>query len=137
MSGTANPIRGEQRIRLDADYVMRPSHEALQAIEDQTGLSMFRLSMQATSGDMKGLNIAIIVTECIKADLRHTGKADQADRWDVNRVGKLLMDTEGGLFEVIKKLIPLLNDAITGKYTSKGEAKPAVAKKTKDTPAGA
>lgn len=135
----ANTIRGEQIITLDTDYVMRPSFSAIQAIEDATGLSLFELAMNAATGKMRGVHVAIIVTELIKADLRHAGKGAQAGHWKVEKVGELLMEHQDGLLGAIKALIPILNDAATGGYTAQGEAKAAAVTAgqdpTADTPA--
>lgn len=134
----ANPIRGEQRITLGGEgYVMRPTFAAIQAIEDATGLGLFDLGMQAEGGRLRAGHVAIIVAEFVKADLLHQKKS--VEFWNANRVGELLLESEGGLFEAIKSLVTILGSALTGGYTAKGEAKAATetdGKKT-DTPAAA
>lgn len=134
---SANPIRGEQRIMLDAEYIMRPSYAALQAIEDQTGLSVTELALAAAKRTLKSRHIEIIVTECVKAELRASGKIVNDAHWKLDRVGELLVEGEGGLLAVGTKLINFLGQAATGGYTAKGEAKAVPAGPTEDTPAAA
>lgn len=132
---TANEIRGEQAILLEGvTYVMRPSWQALQAIEDQTGLSIVELGARAEVGRLRGLQIAVIVTECIKADLRHQGKGREADAWDAQIVAGKLMESDGGIVAAIKQLPPFLRDAVTGRYNAKGEAKAAVGETADGSP---
>ncbi|WP_052730460.1 GTA-gp10 family protein [Sphingomonas sp. SRS2] len=132
---SANEIRGEQAILLDGiTHVMRPSWAALQAIEDATGMSIVELGARAEMGRLRGLQIAVVVTECIKADLRHHGKSREADAWDVNVVAAKLMEADGGLVAAIKQLPPFLRDAVTGRYTAKGEAKAAVGDPAGESP---
>jgi hypothetical protein len=59
--------RGEVTIDLDARYVMRPSYEAIEAIENQTGRGVVALVNLAAQNEMRMSEAAIIVTECIKA----------------------------------------------------------------------
>jgi len=135
---TANARRGEQTVMLEGvEYVMRPSFAAIEAIETKTGKALAELMILATAAKLKGVEIAVIVTECVKADLRQRGRGAEADMWQERRVAELLMDAEGGLFKMITDLVGFLKAAATGEYTSKGELKAAAGSPTGDIPAAA
>lgn len=134
----ANERRGEQIVTLGGhEYVMRPSWQAIEAIEAKTGKALAELTILATAAKLKGLEIATIVTECVKADLRHRDKGAEADMWKVERVAELLMDGEGGFFKVITDMVGFLRDAATGRYTAKGEVKAVAGDPTRGIPAAA
>lgn len=141
---TANTVRGEQMILIEGhSYTMRPSFQAIQAFEDQLGMSAIELGLKAEQGKLRGIQIAIIVTECVRADLRHQGKGREADAWKAETVAEKLMEADGGLLAAITLMPPFLRAVITGGYTAKGEAKAVAEEKAgdanamTDTPAAA
>jgi hypothetical protein len=109
----ANPHRGEISVTLGgADYVLRPTFEAMVAIEEQIG-SLIDLAAQVES-KASGLTIkqlSVIVGECIKAHGRETGnKLTAGTRAEV--VAKMIYET--GLLKVYPVLGPLLTAMLTG-----------------------
>lgn len=135
----ANEVRGEVSIELDgAPYVLRPTYEALVAIETQTQCSLSILAMAAQFGTLSIVNAAIIVTECVKAQGKALLAADDPSgrvmtMFGLQRVGELIL--ESGLKTVFAPLATLLRNAITGGYTATGEPKATAT--TTGTPAAA
>lgn len=131
----ANEKRGEIELELaGVSFVLRPSFEAIQAFETQTGKSLIELAQAAGEGTMSLANAAIVATECIKA----WGKATDnmtARAVNVRRIGELIFESPGGLMVTLKKLEILLFMAATGGVTSAGELKP-VTTKTAETSTG-
>ena len=125
----ANESRGEVSITLDGvDYVMRPSYEAISAIEDQTGSGLIALAEQAQRGTMKLETLATIVTEAVRAWGRAAGPDASADQraardFGARRVGELIL--EGGILPAMSRAGVMLLLAATGGVTSSGEVKPA------------
>lgn len=133
---TANKTRGEMVLTLEGvDYVLRPTHEALLTIQDQTDKPARRLAEAALSGDLTTKEAAVIATEFMRAQGHAIG--DQAMvQFNANRVHTLLMEMEGGFIGAMRLLSPLLALAVSGGYTAQGELKAPVTKK-KATPTGA
>lgn len=120
---TANKTRGEVSLELEgAEYVLRPSYEAISAIEAQTDRSLIDLARAAGDGALKLGESAIIVTECIKAHGRATDDKAMAS-FNAGRVGELILQADGGLLIAMKRLELLLFMAATGGYTGSGEVK--------------
>lgn len=133
---TANKTRGELTLSLEGvDYILRPSYEAILAFEEQTGTGIRRLADSAAKGDLTSKEVAIIATECMRAQGRAVDDKMMA-AFNINRVHQLLMEADGGFVEVMLGLSVMLILATTGGYTSQGEIKAPVAKK-KATPTGA
>lgn len=129
--------RGEVTIDLDAQYVMRPSYEAIEAIESQTGRGVVALVNLAAQGEMKLGEAAIIVTECIKAwgKQQVTGgdpspEAKSAAGANVKKVAALIY--EAGLVKATERCAIVLMAAATGGVTATGEWKPATETVTPD-----
>lgn len=121
----ANKTRGEISLELDGcEYVLRPSFEAISAFEAQTNRSLIDLARAAGEGQLKTGEAAIIVTECIRAHGRATDDKAMAS-FNTSRVGELMIEADGGLLIVTKRLELLLFMAATGGYTGSGEVKAA------------
>lgn len=130
MGATANPVRGEMTFDLDgADYVLRPSFEAIVAIEEQTGKTQVELAQMASDGRLTVMDAAVVVTECIKAQGRALLAAGQDDQrmtaFNKKTVGELIQSSPGGVVLATQKLALLLFMAASGGYTPKGEVKAA------------
>lgn len=121
---TANPDRGEHELALDGvDYVLRPSHQAIRAIERVTERSLLDLTRLGNVGGLTVDECAAIAVELIRAG---AGKDDQAtSNVGVARVGELIF--EAGLHKAMARLTLCLIDAASGGRTASGEAKPAPA----------
>ncbi len=120
---TANKTRGEVSLELEgAEYVLRPSYEAISAFETQTNRSLIDLARAAGDGELKLSESAIIVTECIKAHGRAIDDKAMA-AFNAARVGELILQADGGLLIAMKRLELLLFMAATGGYTGSGEVK--------------
>lgn len=132
---TANEKRGEIDLDLAGErFVLRPSYEAINAFETQTGKSVIELAREAGDGTMSLSHAAFVATECIKAWGKSTENAT-ARAVNARRVGELIFEAPGGLMVTLKKLEILLFMAATGGVTSAGELKP-VTTKTAETSTG-
>lgn len=119
----ANEERGEIALDLSGvEYVMRPSYQAIQAIEAKTGKGLLALARDAA--DLTLTEAAIIATECIKAHGKHTGDEMRA-RYSPDKIAELMLETDGGLAACLGRLSALLMVAATGGYTATGELKAA------------
>ncbi len=134
---TEPTTRGEVSITLDATYTMRPSYEAIEAIEAQTGRGIVALVNMAAQGEMSLRNAAIIVTECIKAwgkQCIEAGDASPEARSAAGakpeRVSKLIH--EHGIVQATQRCSIVLMGAASGGVTATGEWKPATVKATPD-----
>lgn len=116
--GGANPHRGEIEVDLEGvAHVLRPTYEALAAIESGTGKGLIALGIAAEAGELSLRDAALIVTECVKAHGKATGDRTTAG-YNVRRVGECIMAT--GLLLVIKRIEILLMLAVTGGYDASG-----------------
>lgn len=122
MSDVANEVRGEVSLTLDGqEFVLRPSFEAIAAIKKKLGRSIQQLHDDCRNGALD-VELATIATECIKAH----GKAvnDPMIRGvKEERIGELIMESEGGFVIASASIALLLMLAATGGYTAKGEPK--------------
>lgn len=124
---SANEERGEISLELEAgvEYVLRPTFTAIQAMETQTGKSLFELAAAADGQALSNKQASIIVLECIKAwaatangtSPPHQAAASQAK---LEKIGKLIYEMRGGLVLCQAVLRTLLIGAGTGNYTSDG-----------------
>ena len=77
----ANPERGEVDLTLGGvTYLLRPSYEAMRAIERQTGKTLLQLSVSVAGGRYGGLTLdemGIILLEGIKAGVNPANDADK------------------------------------------------------------
>lgn len=130
--------RGEVTIELEGvRYVMRPSYEAIEAIEEQTGHGIVALINLASQGEMTRRQCAIVVTECIKA----WGKQQRASGGDdpiangaaganTDKIARLIHASEGGVVGAVQRVAIVLTAAACGGVTETGEMKPATMKGT-------
>jgi hypothetical protein len=128
----ANAERGEHDLTLGKkSYRLRPSHQAMLAIEQKTEKSTLALVRLGNTGDLTLTQLGIIAAELIRAGA--DPKDSAARNVDDERVAELIY--EHGLPAVTSRLTLCLLDAATGGRTSEGEAKAAPA--TATDPAGA
>lgn len=120
--------RGEVTLMLDgAEHVMRPSYQAIDAIEEKTGTGIAALLHTIANGTMKRRTLSIIVTELVRAWGR-AGGADadpiQRDAAKANpeRVGELIC--ESGQDAIMERCGLVLLGALSGGVTTSGEWKP-------------
>jgi hypothetical protein len=120
--------RGQITVELDGtDFVLRPSYEAIMEAERETGLSLFDLAGLASNGRMTFEQMGVVTA----AFMRAHGKASPDDPLKSSYIGakpaKLSqLIYEAGGPKVIGRLTVLLVGALTGGYTSSGEAKAAM-----------
>lgn len=117
--------RGRMLVHLGgADYILRPSYEAQEAIEVQLGRSMTQLCHQGYQGALTTADLAIIVTECMKAQGRAEKEAGPSYTGaSAPTVARLI--AEAGQPVITARIAILLTGVITGGYTAEGEPKPA------------
>ena len=116
-----NDLRGEDEIVLDgATFGMRPTYEAIVAVETATGASIGTMAMAGANMRLPLGWVAIIVTEFVRAWGKANGNQVAANL-AVDRVGGLIMDS--GIVVAQLTVAKILNGAVTGAYTSTGEAK--------------
>ncbi len=107
----ANAHRGEIKVRLDADYVLRPDFEAMAAIDDQLGSIIDVTRKALTSQSLSFREISVIVCEGIRAHGRATdSRALQCV--NLSRVQQLVY--EAGLLSLIEPVLQFLTAAVTG-----------------------
>lgn len=122
---TANATRGEVSLTLDGtEYVLRPSYEAISAIETETGCGLFQLAQDASAGTMRLSTAAIVAAHCIRAWGRSSNNA-MASGVNPRKIGELILESNGGLLSALLALKLLLTFACTGGYTASGEVKAA------------
>jgi hypothetical protein len=125
---TGKPVvdhRGRMLVPLgDADYVLRPSFEAIEAIEQTLGRSLVQLASQAYNGGLSCADLAIIVAECMRAEGRASSDAGPSYRdAKAEKIARLIY--EAGQPSITARIAILLTEAVTGGYTAAGEPKPA------------
>jgi hypothetical protein len=120
---TAIETRGEISIKLGRSYVLRPSWEAVERIEAQTGKSLLELCDAASGCRLRHQHAAIIITECVKAQGRAL-EDPMMSAVTAERIAELVHDR--GLLNVLQPLAKLLLLAVTGGYDSSGNPKAAV-----------
>ena len=133
MGKKANSQRGEHELVLGGkSYVLRPSHAAMVAIEEETGKATLGLVRLGRAGELSLAQLGTIAAELIRAG------ADEGDSMtrsvSAEKIGEMIF--ESGLPVAQTTLTMCLLDAATGGRTVTGEAKAAPAK-TKSRPAGA
>ena len=128
----ANETRGEVSLTLEGEsYVLRPTWQAIKAFETETGKGVMQLAQEARAMMLTSTEAATIATECIRAWGRanETGLGKIAREVNQDRIGELIMDSDGGFAAATGRLGLLLMIASTGGYTSQGELKPATERK--------
>ncbi len=127
MSDPANPTRGEHELLLaGVRYRLRPSHQALLAIEQKTEHSLVELVRLGNAQALSLRHVGIIAAELIRAGAEPDDSTTRAVHGD--RIGELAY--EEGVLGVTARLTLCLADAAGGGRTVSGEAKAAPAMTT-------
>lgn len=119
----ANSARGEHELPLNdgVTYRLRPSREALKAIEAKTKTSFLALARLGNTLDLSLTQLGIIAAELIRA-----GADDEATRHvSADRLEELIVETD--VIRCTVRLTACLVDAGTGGRDAEGNAKPATA----------
>jgi hypothetical protein len=118
--------RGQLSIRLDDEYKLRPSVEAILEAETETGLSLFDLASLAANSRMRLDQMGVVVACFMKAH----GKANPEDPLKTTYLGAnaeslagLIM--EAGVPRIMGALTIILAASLNGGYTQTGEPKAA------------
>lgn len=132
---SASEERGELALTLEgAEYVLRPSYEAIDAFEGKTGKGLLELAQLALSGKLRAGELAQVAAECIRAWGRATDQASMA-AVNARRIAELIVESEGGMAGAMGILSAMLSMAATGGYTAQGEMKAGATKTTAEAPA--
>jgi hypothetical protein len=118
-------LRGQVTLPLEGqDYVLRPSYEAISAIEKALGKSHEELAHAAVRYQLSYSDLAIICTEMMRA----YGKAKPDDPLVTTyrgvkpeRLEVLIYET--GKAKVTTRIAVVLAGALSGGYTASGEVK--------------
>ena len=118
----ANETRGEVDIEFEGQgrFVLRPSYEAMQKAEKETGKTAVELYRAAAGGALSNRDAAIVTAEFIRA----WGKASDnavARGVSTERIGELIY--EAGLMNVLGRLAIVLGWAIVGGCKADGSLK--------------
>jgi len=115
---SANPERGERVLELGgATYVLRPSHEAIVAVEERLGKSNLALLRLGNSGDLTNVQLAAIAAGFIRAG----AKDDLGRAVNETKLGKAIY--ERGAAAVTTVLTLCLLDAVQGGRSAEGNGK--------------
>lgn len=106
------------------DYWLRPSWEAIQAIEDQLGRNTLELAGAATGGTLSTAAMGVIAAEMMKAEAREDPEKGASYRAaSPKRLAEMIY--EEGTPAIMARIAIILLGAVTGGYTASGEPKPA------------
>lgn len=118
----AIPERGEHELTLaGVTYRLRPSHEALRAIEKATERSTLALVRLGNAADLSIEQLGTIAAALIRAGATE----ELTKRVSAERIGEMIF--EEGLPHATSRLTLCLLDAATGGRDASGEAKAAAA----------
>jgi hypothetical protein len=124
----ANEVRGEVDLILDhTRFVLRPSYEAVLAVEKETGKGLIALATAATDGALGLSDAALITAEFIRAWGRSV-EDPVARAVDTGKIGELIH--EYGLMRVTLRLAMVLTLAATGGCKNDGSPKEGEAQPT-------
>ena len=124
-AGFANEDRGELAVILDGTtMVLRPTFEALSEIEQALDRGLVDLARDALGAKLKLADTAQIVTVCVRAWGKETENKGAAGA-NAQRIARLIVDSDGGLYTVLQTIAKMLSIAVTGGYNSSGELKPS------------
>ena len=124
-AGFANEDRGELAVILDGTtMVLRPTFEALSEIEQTLDRGLVDLARDALGAKLKLADTAQIVTVCVRAWGKETENKGAAGA-NAQRIARLIVDSDGGLYTVLQTVAKMLSIAVTGGYNSLGELKPS------------
>ena len=133
----ASEERGEMALILEGvEYVLRPSHEAIEAVEKLTGRGLLELTREAVHGKLTISETAQIATEFIRAFGRAT-ESPAVVGVKAPRIRELMGEAEGGFQSAMAIVAGVLSLASTGGYTASGELKAATIPTTEDPHAAA
>lgn len=119
---TANVIRGEVDIDLaGVSFTLRPSYEAVVACEDQLGLSLTDMAVQADLGKLHIPQLAVIIVEFVRAWGKETGNKP-AQGLSADKVGRLIFSN--GVMTASPRLAIVLGRAASGGVDASGKEKP-------------
>jgi hypothetical protein len=119
-----NEERGEMTLLLAGTPMgLRPSYEAIVAFEAALDRGLVDIARDAVAGKLKLGEVAQVAAECIRAWGRDTDNKDAAGA-GADRIARLILDSEGGLYAIGKTVSGMLSLAVTGGYTSSGEIRP-------------
>lgn len=118
----ANTARGEHELTLaGVTYRLRPSREALKAIESRTKMSVLKLAQRGEVADLTITQLGIIAEQLIRAG----GEDDVTRHVGADRLEELIQDES--IARVTGRLTFCLADACTGGVTASGNVKAATA----------
>ncbi len=127
--------RGELMLVLQGEtYGLRPSYDAIEKIEATLGRGLVDIAGDALAAKLKLGELAQVATECVREwgrSAEHKGAAGA----NAKRIGKLILDSEGGMLVVQKRISTMLSLAVTGGYDSEGNLKPAATTTSEEAPA--
>ncbi|HYD37906.1 MAG TPA: hypothetical protein VEA60_09855, partial [Allosphingosinicella sp.] len=110
------------------EYHLRPSHEAIEAIEAATGRSAYELAGAARAMALPLRHCAIVAAEMMKAYARtHPDDPLHTDHAGANPRRVAEMIHEAGSMKIQPRLAVVLIAAVTGGVDAAGEMKPATA----------
>jgi len=133
-AGFANEDRGELAVILDGTtMVLRPTFEALSEIEQTLDRGLVDLARDALGAKLKLADTAQIVTVCVRAWGKETENKGAAGA-NPQRIARLIVDSDGGLYTVLQTVEKVLSVAVTGGYNSAGELKPSTMTTTEKAP---
>ncbi|UAK23671.1 GTA-gp10 family protein [Sphingomonas nostoxanthinifaciens] len=130
-----NKVKGEFAIALDgADHIMRPSYEAIVAIETETGKSVIALANDATNAALTVREMATIAGECVR---EYGRQESDASHQNVNDAAVQRCIVEMGPLHALSPIQDMLIKAATGGITATGKPKaPTTTAKTSEQGAG-
>ncbi len=119
-AGSANPARGEHTLTLaGTTYVMRPTYDAIVAIEDALDLTALELARAGAEGRLGCNVLGVIVAELVRAG------AAPDDRLTANVTADALarLIYEEGRAKVGTVITVVLSGAVMGGHKATGEPK--------------
>lgn len=129
VEAAANEVMGEDELRLGKrTYVLRPSYDAVKAIETRTGATLLQLYNDGNRGAIPLERLGVIAAELINAHPEQL----KGGRVDADRIAQLIY--RQGLPGVTARLTLLMLDAATGGRDLSGERVTVV--ETADSPTG-
>lgn len=109
-------------------YILRPSMDAIEAIERQTGRALIDLAQAAQGGRLSLAELSIIVAETAKAwgrEATDSSDPNQVAARDFTAAGVRPHLYDAGALQVNARLVVMLVGAISGGYDPRGKAKAA------------
>lgn len=130
----ANETRGETSISLESiDYVMRPSYEAIDEFEQETGKAVKELFDLAASDRMMLRDLAAVIGACVRAK----GRQDEdrtVSSFNDDRIREIIPGETGGVILATRAVALMLLMAVTGGVDSQGNVKAPTTPKTTSEP---